>query len=69
MFIETGFEQDRAPAERNVPAMMRRSGFHFAPLERGSFGSRATYKHYVPTGPGSLVIQNLAKESKICGPD
>jgi hypothetical protein len=40
------------------PARVRKSGFRFAPLEReGSFGARAFYKHYVPTGRGKLGLE------------
>ena len=47
------------------PAMVGKSGFvSLRWSEEESFGVRAFYKHYVPTGRGNLGWKNLAKKEK-----
>lgn len=54
-----------APAERNVSGNDKgESRPRVAPLERGGvFGGRAFYKHFIPTGRGSVVsLSSLRKQ-------
>ena len=63
MFIEPVLSMSRAPAERNVSSVIPKSGIRFAPLERGqTFGARALYKHYVPTGRGTWIRKIFLKK-------
>jgi len=52
MFIDNPLNLvTRAPAERNVPDISRKTNPCFAPLEREkSFDGRALYKHLAPLG-------------------
>src|SRR5688572_21131106 len=49
------------------PAMVRETSLRFAPLERGGvFWGCAFYKHFVPTGRGTIV-GNLVRKQDVVG--
>jgi len=46
------------------PAMVRKSGVRFGPLERGIFGGRTFYKHYAPNGAGKPGLKESWSKNK-----
>src|SRR6266550_1381694 len=64
MFIEPLLTTTRAPAERNVQAMSGEVE-HVSLLwsDEESFGGRAFYKYFVPTGRG-MCVEKRCQENK-----
>ncbi len=61
MFIDRAMNPGHALQRSAMfPAMVRETGLRFAPMERGGiFWGRPFYKHYVPTGRGTLYSEVL----------